>query len=133
MQRVAVEKFFSDFGVEVDPGDASESTLYEPDKQHEHVYSAEEKRVAGRPCRGLFFIRIRATSEKLAAIRADTVVLGATTLKAVDFWRPLTKGRNKPVNNWVADVVEVPYAEIVALRCRRSGLTLTEMQATKYW
>jgi hypothetical protein len=132
MKRTLVEHFFADFGHPIPIEDVMESTLLRP-RPGEAVYTAEVQRMAGQVARGLFFIRIRDTAEKLAAIRADTVVLGATTMKAIDFWRPLSKGRKKPVNNWVADIVEVPYAEIVALRYRRSGLTLTEMQATKYW
>ncbi len=132
MKKTLVEQFFSQFGHAIPAADVIKSTLLQPGTG-ETVYTAERGRVAGQIARGLFYIRVRDISEKLAAIRADTVVLGATTLKAVDFWRPLTKGPKKPVNNWVADIVEVPYAEIVALRYRRTGLTLKDMLATKYW
>lgn len=132
MRRTLVKRFLADFGHAIPAATAMESSLLRPGPG-ETAYTAERRRVAGKVAHGLFFIRVRDTSEKLAAIRADTVVLGVTALKAIDFWRPLSKGRKKPVNDWVADIVEVPYAEIVALRYRRSGLTLTEMQATKYW
>lgn len=132
MKRTLVEQFFADFGHAIPIENVMESTLRRP-RPGDSVYTAERQRVVGQIARGLFFIRVRDTSEKPAAIRADTVVLGDTTLKAIDFWRPLSKGRKKPVDNWVADVVEVPYAEIVALRCRRSGLTVAQLRETKLW
>ncbi|MDA0233000.1 MAG: hypothetical protein O3C69_05910 [Chloroflexi bacterium] len=130
MKRTLVERFFADFG-HATPIEGA-SRLFRP-LPGASVYTAERERVAGRVARGLFFIRMRDAAEKLASVRADTVVLGATSLKAIDFWRPVSKGRKKPADNWVADIVEVPYSEIVALRVRRSGLTHADVLATKYW
>ena len=127
MTKVEIERFFHDFGTEIDTGNELLDPLYTP-LQGEKVFVADWGNSLAQRQQRVYFIRGRAGDQQ-AIIRATTVVLRPDTLLCFDAWRNTKpdaelkeKGRDMNV-----DVTELAYTDVLALKLRCKALRVEEV------